>query len=75
MNIFKYLETHHDEDGFTPCEASFPVAGPPGSGEKFWAIVARAERGEELFHPLDSNLPLDREGDGNFFRENLSNDY
>lgn len=75
MNIFEYLETHHDEDGFVPSEATFPVVDCPGSGAKFRAIVERAERGEELFHPLDSNLPLDREGDGNFFRENLSNDY
>lgn len=75
MNIFQYLETHHGEDGFVPSEATSPVADPPGSVEKFRAIAARVDRGEELFHPLDSCLPLDREGDGNFFRENLSNDY
>lgn len=75
MNIFEYLEVHHDEDGFIPCEASQPVADLPGSSAKFWAIVARVERGEDLFHPLDNDLPCDRESSGDFFRENLSKSY
>jgi len=68
MNIFEYLESHYDEDGFVPAEASYPVPEPPGSQGKFAAMLARVERGEDLFHPLDSGLPVDRESDGNFFR-------
>ena len=68
MNIFEYLVLNLGDAGFEPEVSEHPVTALPGSRAKFLAMVARIERGEELFHPMDQGLLSDREADGEFFR-------
>lgn len=71
MNIFEYLEGNYSEAGFVPAAPSRAVNFTPGSSEKYQEILARVERGEELFHRDDVNFLSRSENDeipGLFFR-------
>jgi hypothetical protein len=37
-----------------PRPASTPTVAPPGTEEKISVMAARAERGEQIFHPQDA---------------------
>jgi hypothetical protein len=46
------------EDLFRPRPAKTATYARPGSVEKIAVLAARAERGEELYHPDDETIPL-----------------
>jgi hypothetical protein len=56
-NIFEAVACEM-EHAFEPAPAKQPTRARPGSLEKIAVLSARADAGEELYHPLDEAIPL-----------------
>jgi hypothetical protein len=46
-----------------PRPASVPTLAPPGTEEKIHVMAARAEAGEQIFHPNDATGLAERPGE------------
>lgn len=72
-SVFAQIDKYGDEGGWAgPKPASEPAVGiRPGSQDKINLLCARAEMGEELWHPEDEVLPcelLGTRGKGEYTR-------
>jgi len=53
VNIFEHIFLQGDGGSFRPRPASRSTAARPGTQEKIAVLAARAQAGEELWHPGD----------------------
>lgn len=55
---FTDLDDWQCDRDYQPRPAAWPTAAPTGSAAKIEIMRERAERGEALYHPLDSCQPI-----------------